>query len=122
MKVDLEALKPNPMRDFEIDPLDEERIADLTRSIGEDGFWGCIACRRLPDGTIQIGTGHHRVQAAIRAGIKTADLFVKQATSDAEMVIIFYARENATQRGNSGSAQIGSVASAIRFLAKAILM
>lgn len=32
-----------------------------------------------------------------------------------------YARENATQRGNSGTAQVGSVAAAIRYVAKSIL-
>jgi hypothetical protein len=31
------------------------------------------------------------------------------------------ARENATQRGNLGTAQVGSVASAVRFIAKLIL-
>ena len=36
-------------------------------------------------------------------------------------MIRVYARENATQRGNTGTAMAGTVASAIRFLAKAIL-
>ena len=56
MRVDLRALKPNPMRDFAIDPIDHEIIARLRQSIEEDGFWGGIACRMLPDGTVQIGS------------------------------------------------------------------
>jgi hypothetical protein len=36
-------------------------------------------------------------------------------------MIRVYARENATQRGNSSTAMAGSVASAIRFLAKALM-
>src|SRR5262249_25543579 len=74
----------------------------------------------LPDGTIQIGAGHHRVAAALEAGITTADLFVADAMDDASMVRV-YARENATQRGMSSTALTGSVAAAMKYIAKAIL-
>ena len=47
MHVDLRDLKPNPMRDFAIHPIDHEIIARLRQSIEEDGFWGGIACRPL---------------------------------------------------------------------------
>jgi hypothetical protein len=36
-------------------------------------------------------------------------------------MIRVYARENATQRGNSSTAVAGTVASAVRFLAKGIM-
>jgi hypothetical protein len=36
-------------------------------------------------------------------------------------MIRIYARENAMQRGNSGAARVGSVASAVRYVAKAVL-
>jgi hypothetical protein len=36
-------------------------------------------------------------------------------------MIRIYGRENATQRGNSGTAQVGTVAAALRYLAKAIM-
>jgi hypothetical protein len=64
--------------------------------------------------------GHHRVAAAIRAGVKTADLFVGDI--DMEGMIRIYARENVTQRGQSGTAQVGSVAAALRFRAKRIML
>ncbi len=40
--------------------------------------------------------------------------------SDDTAVVRIYARENATQRGNEGTAQIGSVASAVRLGARQI--
>ena len=119
MLIDLRTLKPNPMRDFVIDPMDDDAVGRLKTSIEEDGFWGGVVCRRTDDGGFQIGAGHHRVKAAIAAGIETADLYVADL-DDAAMVRV-YARENATQRGNTGTAQAGSVASAIRFIAKASL-
>jgi hypothetical protein len=50
---------------------------------------------------------------------RLADVFVGDL-DDAAMIRV-YARENATQRGNSGTALAGSIASAARFLAKAVL-
>lgn len=120
MFVELKRLQPNPMRDFRIDPIDPERVEALTKSINDDGFWGGIVCRRLKDGTIQIGAGHHRVNAALKAGITKADVFIGEEFDDARMVRV-YAVENATQRGNSGTALAGSIAAAIRITAKAAL-
>jgi ParB-like chromosome segregation protein Spo0J len=120
MLIDLRTLEPNPMRDFAVDPIDDERVKDLQQSIEDDGFWGGVVCRRLPDGRVQIGAGHHRVQAALAAGITVADVFVADDMDDTTMVRV-YATENATQRGNTGSAQAGTVASAVRMIAKAEL-
>jgi hypothetical protein len=108
------------MRDFAIDPMDDEVVARLKQSIEEDGFWGGIVCRKLPDGTLQIGAGHHRVAAALAAGITEADLFVAEDMDDASMIRV-YARENATQRGLSSTALTGTVAAAMRYIAKGIL-
>jgi ParB-like nuclease domain len=120
MLVDLRTLQPNPMRDFTVDPIDPEVVETLKRSIRHHGFWGGIVCRRLPDGTIQIGAGHHRVEAAIAEGIVEADVAVYDDRDDAWMVQV-YAGENATQRGGKGLAEAGSVAAAVRWLAKAIM-
>jgi hypothetical protein len=38
MRIELREIKPNPMRDFKIDPIDNERVAALTESIKDDGF------------------------------------------------------------------------------------
>src|SRR5215471_7558400 len=76
MQVDFRTLHPNPRRDFRIDPLDLETIANLKKSIEEDGFWGGIVCRQLADGTIQIAAGHHRVATALDVGISVVDVLV----------------------------------------------
>jgi len=122
MRVELKSLQPNPMRDFTVDPIDDEVVGRLKESIKEDGFWGGVVCRRTKhngSGVVQIAAGHHRIKAAISAGIREADIFVGDI-DDAGLIRI-YARENATQRGNAGTALAGSVAAAIRFLAKAVL-
>lgn len=115
MLVELKTLKPNPFRDFVVDPYDDDNVEALAKSIKEDGFWGGVVCRQV-NGHVQIGAGHHRVKAALKAGIKVADVFVGDL-DDASMIRV-YARENATQRGNSSTAVAGTVASAVRFLAK----
>lgn len=69
---------------------------------------------------MQICAGHHRVAAALEAGITEADLFVAEAMDDASMIRV-YARENATQRGVSSTALAGTVAAAMKYVAKAIL-
>jgi hypothetical protein len=120
MKVDLEDLKNNPTRDFRIDPIDNAAVERLKKSIKEDGFWGGVVCRKKND-SIEIAAGHHRVKAALAAGLKEADVFVRTDVSDVDMIRI-YARENATHRGNSSTAMAGSVASSVRYLAKIILL
>jgi ParB-like chromosome segregation protein Spo0J len=97
MKIRLNELRPNPYRDFHVDPIDSRQVQALRASIEQDGFWGGIVCRRMK-GEIQIGAGHHRVEAALQAGIKEADICV--ASLDDEAMIRVYARENATQRGH----------------------
>jgi hypothetical protein len=121
MRVELRALKPNPFRNFKVDPIDEQVVADLKDSIKDNpaGFWGGIVARRH-NGEIQLAFGHHRVKAALAAGIREDDIKVVSDISDSDMIRM-YANENATQRGNSGTAIAGSVASAVHFIAKALL-
>jgi hypothetical protein len=50
----------------------------------------------------------------------SGDLFVMSEADDATMIRI-YRTENATQRGNTANAQAGVIASAVRFVAKAVM-
>jgi ParB-like nuclease domain len=111
MRVNLESLEANPFRDFHVDPVDEANVAALVASIKDDQYWGGIVCRRHK-GKKQIIAGEHRRRAAIKAGIVEADVFC--GDFDDEAVVRIYARENATQRGNTSTALAGSVAAAIR--------
>jgi hypothetical protein len=121
MFVELRSLKPNPWRDFVVDPMDDKVVEKLRQSIEQDGFWGGVVCRRTDDGEIEIAAGHHRVKAAIAAGIQSADLYVGNGDIDDAAMVRIYAVENATQRGNSGTAQAGSVASALKIIAKSFM-
>lgn len=116
MYVNFKDLKPNPFRDYHVDPIDDNRVEMLAASIHEHGFWGGVVLRKNKDGELEIGAGHHRVAAAIKAGEKSADLFVGDF-DDAAMAIV-YATENATHRGGSGTAGAGSIAAAVRLLAR----
>jgi hypothetical protein len=122
MRLELKKIEPNPFRDFAIDPIDDAVVESLKQSIKENpaGFWGGIVCRKSPHNGIELAFGHHRVRAAIAAGIREDDIKVVHGISDADMIKM-YATENATQRGNSGTAIAGTVASALRFLAKGLM-
>jgi ParB-like chromosome segregation protein Spo0J len=72
MLVELKNLKPNPFRDFAIDPINDGVVAALESSISEYGFWGGVVCRKGKNGDIEIGAGHHRVHAAMKSGIRAA--------------------------------------------------
>jgi regulator of protease activity HflC (stomatin/prohibitin superfamily) len=121
MRVELAKLKPNPYRDFLIDPVDGEMSKHLIASIHESGFWGGSSLRQNEKGEFEIACGHTRIYAAIDAGITHADLHVRKY--NAEQMIRMYATENATQRNGekSGLAMAGAVASAVRYLLKGIL-
>jgi hypothetical protein len=79
-----------------------------------------ISRRRRPGAGFRIGAGHHRVQAALEAGITHAELYVSDSFDDDDIVYV-YTVENATQRGHSGTALAGSVAAALRLIAKYLL-
>jgi hypothetical protein len=121
MLVELETLKDNPMRDFIIDPMDSTLVETLKHSIEEHGFWGGVVCRQVEDGTIEIAAGHHRIAAAMQAGITQADLFVRTDPVDNGEMVLLYATENSTQRGNTSTALAGTVASAVSYLTKGII-
>lgn len=122
MRVELKSIKPNPFRNFKIDPIDPTVVESLKQSIKENpaGFWGGVVARKN-NGSIELAFGHHRIRAAIAAGIREDDIKIVPDISDADMIRM-YANENATQRGNSGTAVAGSVASAVRYLLKGSLI
>jgi hypothetical protein len=121
--VQLKDLRPNPLRDFSVDPIQGSAIEELVKSIKEEGFWGGVTLRRNKNGQLEIAAGITRIQAAIEAGETEALLHVRDAEDlTDEKMILTYARENALQRGNTGPATAGVIASTIRFLAKEILL
>ena len=121
MLLQLKALAANPFRNFDVDPIDTDNVAELTKSIKQDGFWGGVVVREH-NGEHQIACGHHRVSAAIKSGMSAADIYVLPSKhSDDQTMVRVYARENATQRGNTSTAATGTVAAAIQCIAHEVL-
>lgn len=121
MRIKLKNIRPNPFRIFRLDPIEADRVEILVHSIKETSFWGGLMVREKKDepGIYELPAGHTRLAAAIESGETEADLTVAEISD--ERMIWIYGMENCSQRGNSASAILGLVASAVWFLAYAIL-
>ena len=116
MRIKLKDIKDNPFRDFSIDPIDDDVVEQLTKSVEHYGFWGGIVCRETDNG-YEIPFGHHRIRAGIRAGIKYVDVRVGNYSDD--QMIKMYTAENLNRRSDLGATHTaGSVASALKLLYK----
>jgi len=62
LKIKLKDLKPNPFRNFEQYPINQDKVKQLQTSIKETEFWANILCREK-NGDIEIAYGHHRLTA-----------------------------------------------------------
>lgn len=67
--------------------MDEDRLTTLAEAIGRLGFRQPILVRRLPDDTLRIIDGHHRVKAAGLAGLTGVSAHVVRC-SDAEARVL----------------------------------
>jgi len=111
LKLQLKDLKPNPFRDFKIDPVDNSHVGELAKSVRKNGFWGGVEVRRGENG-YEVPAGWHRILAARKAGEAEIDLPVRSLSD--EQMRSRYAWENATQRGNTSTALAGTIATAVR--------
>src|SRR5215469_2814733 len=115
ISLDDDILRPNPLRDFKLDPVDQTTVSKLVDSIAEFDFWGGVTARKTPiKGVYDLIAGEHRRQAARNSGMTHAEIFV--GDYDDETVLRMYATENATQRGNTSTAILGTIGSAIRMI------
>lgn len=112
--IPLELIRPNPFRDFDLHPIDQEQVAKLQASIDSDGFWASVVARKVGD-AYQIAFGHHRIEAARGLGLADVPIEVRDL-SDWQMVRML-ASENATQRGSTAAACLDAVAAISRVLA-----
>ena len=119
MKLKLEQIRPNPFRDFDLYPYDEEQIQRLQQSMDELGIFSGVTVRRK-GGAFELAAGHHRVKAAERVGLTEVDAVVENYT-DQQMVEIM-AAENLLQRGHNAASTLGSVAAYCRIVAKDVLL
>jgi hypothetical protein len=85
MLLKLKDILPNPDRDYIMKPLNEEKIAELVASIKETGYWENVVVRINKEGRPEAAHGHHRIEAAIRAGLTEANFIIRD-WSDEQML------------------------------------
>jgi hypothetical protein len=115
MILKLKDILPNPFRDLKSNPLIEEKIVSLKDSIDLTGFWDNVVVRKNKDGKYECAYGHHRIAAAIRAGLTEADFIVKKL-DDAAMIQIMD-NENRDTYGSTPASTMESVRAVVNALA-----
>lgn len=116
MILKLKDILSNPFRDLKANPLIEEKIVGLMESINLTGFWENVVVRKNADGKYELAYGHHRLAAALRAGIVEADFIVKKF-DDAKMIQVMD-NENRETYGATPQSIIESVKAVVQSLAK----
>lgn len=74
-------LVPN---DFNPNHVSPENMEKLKASINDLGFVSAVVVRELPDGTLEILGGQHRVETAVALGIKEIPVLNLGVISDAK--------------------------------------
>jgi len=93
MKVKIKDLEPNPFRDIENYPIDENKVRSLVNSINETGFWDNILARQKDD-RIQLAYGHHRLLAIEMAKGEDFEIDIPIKELNDETMIRIMAEEN----------------------------
>src|SRR5262245_20019782 len=110
----IELLKPNPYRNLETYPWDEDKITALMRSYKEIGIFTGITVRPMKDGNFEKWFGHHRQEAAERMGFKAIPVIVEDATD--EQMIKAMAHENGEDYSSDFLIQLNTWEGGIQFL------
>ncbi|MGA2886272.1 MAG: ParB/RepB/Spo0J family partition protein, partial [Halobacteriota archaeon] len=114
MKLKLKEILDNPFRDLATNPLLEEKLVELMSSINLTGFWENVVVRKNARGKYELAYGHHRLRAAIKAGVVEADFIVKDF-SDAKMIQVMDS-ENRETYGSTPLALIETVEAIVEAL------
>jgi ParB/RepB/Spo0J family partition protein len=89
--VSITSIDPNPLRRLAIYPYNSNKLEALQRSIEGVGLWEGIIGRRVGN-RVQLAFGHHRIEAARRAGLTTIPIIIRDLTD--EEMLKFLGREN----------------------------
>lgn len=90
-QVPIDKIDPNPFRNIDDFPPDEEKIEELMRSIEDSDFWEGLQGREV-NGRIQLAFGIHRFLAAKRLGLTHLPILVREISD--EMMLKLLANEN----------------------------
>lgn len=113
MTVRVDAIDPNPHRGLAVYPWIERKIERLIHSINDVGLWESVIVR--PRGKrYEQAFGHHRMEAARRAGLKEIPVILRDL-SDAEM-LQFMGRENGEDYGSEFLVMLNTWEAAAKFL------
>ena len=91
LNVRVDMIDANPWRDIKKYPFVQTKIDALVRSIKDVGLWEGVIARKSGR-RYELAFGHHRVQAAKKAKLKTIPLIVRDL--DDEEMLQFMGREN----------------------------
>ena len=62
--------------------MDQEYLERLTQSLLDDGQWHPIIVRRIERGRYQLVSGHYRLQASVKAGLKEIEANIRDLTDE----------------------------------------
>lgn len=74
--IDVEAIYPFENHPFKV--LDDERMEELTESIRANGILTPVLVRPDDEGTYEMISGHRRLRAAKRAGLRKIPAIIKE--------------------------------------------
>jgi len=117
IQVKLSNLKPNPFRNMERYPIQEEKIQALILSYKKTGFWGNVVGRKSGP-NVEIAYGHHRL-VALRTQLKekdSVDIIVKDL--DDETMLRMMADENMQEWGSSAEVNYETVRAVVEAYAE----
>jgi ParB family chromosome partitioning protein len=99
VQIPLQDLHPNPYRDFELHPIDQDQVKRLKASLHANGFWSSVVARKVID-SYRIALRHHRIEAARALDLESVPIEVREL-SDWQMVWML-ASENAQRIRTAG--------------------
>jgi len=111
--VPIDQVQPNPHRHLDKYPWDERKLKALQHSIEDVGLWESIIAREH-EGAHQMAFGHHRLEAARRAGITEVSIISKDLT-DVQM-LQYMGRENGEDYSTNYLIMLNTWEGAVLFL------
>ena len=114
-QIALDRIHPNPHRDMKNYPINGEKVDALVRSIrnGDIGLWPSIIARPAKSG-YEMAFGHHRLEAARKAGLGRIPLIVMDLND--EQMLQYMGRENGEEYGTDFMVLLNTWEAGARFL------
>lgn len=86
--MDIPLSELHPFRDHPFKVLDDDRMADTTRSVLEHGVLVPAIARPRPDGGYELISGHRRKRACELAGLDTMPVIVREMDDNAAVLVM----------------------------------